>query len=1322
MCNKYGDMTICINDFVDMNKFLDMPEWKQTVVKLDKLMTNSVEPFIEQTIADPDVDEAKNMSEDKIGRVVKKILNTIAMCITYEYYCVNECGETNGIPQMNECEMKGRHKYTVTSKHEIPFKASGQGKKFHAETEVLVTAAYDECVEGDMNKREPLLVHAPGLLGVHDLRSRRAALGVDYPGLHRHRLRKPCPVNIDAHIAENIMCHTNECRCSSRCENEIISSDMCKCELQGWHEYKVIVKRFLTKDDNDNSVSIGVLTEVESGPVYADVGYGYTTMDVQTTMINCLHMCKKCSESIDKSISETNNMRKIKDGSVVRGVPMAVKCEWTPLKIENLDVIDAKVEDVQRNKPCNEHDYCMGPQYSNPVDGTYLILNGTAKKDEIISSDSNLMSQMVMNGKKTAADLAKHCYDKIAKKGVLRKQNNIEVSERVMHRALFTYVAEDGKCSMRNLKDGEVVVIGRCPSQGPDSTVPVKVWTGSPGVNSIRTPLELCNLANLDFDGDEEWLRAHMTQSGKNELETRWHQFWIENPPKPVFESVYRVAVRNKIDTRIDLAVLTTITFKEMSEHKGGEIYESMLLKPKSWKRMYKVMTSNTYWKSCVTRGMAGMMNAITSRHGLAGLYGLMRTGMMLGTCVNVIDGMIRIASKRGVNLPNTYVPKDMVPLASPTALTKMTKVMYQKGFDMSKHGGGHGKPIDTLMGSDVGSYAMVANNCGVQIVYYHRDNYPNVNIHGVAGIYTNMQSILYSSTPIDMIKKACTVTSMIEVIDGVELTAGERLMASYFFSFLSMYLNGREVVNRGMIPIEVVMDLGLDWYTSVTNFMAWFAGSNGKPVRWTKMSTTMNTDARDIDTESEIEPIIKAMNKNIHQNSSENNNRSETEDDDSDDSDDDDDGDESDNETKGASLQALDRNMHRDNIVYKCLDVYTIYSRRILDPDKYNYSNDAPLWLWLMVVDMCHVEKLDDYVDDDECKRGIATMNPLAVGGVNFIITEKGSTFIDEYRPAIPWYNMRTMTYGMSIPKKVKITTTDYNVNRIVLRVEFGTRFHYLDPITDMYDYEFPLSAELIVLILHTTTKTSELTTHNTATRSTPSSSPGAPVPTFNWLAATMSPAGPPPGPGTGAASSSRAEDANVSTDTNETETERANRVLAAAITRDKAAALLGKDSDNIKIDSHTVIGKTITYNIHIFLSTGANSNEEYISSRDFLAEFIDVKKCTRVYITDEGNYITRFAPGPVKNAALAYTVTKVAKLEAILKHHGLAAKDDVPASSMPERIAKVQARVKDDDIFSFAPATYYMIRWVFYAFDTVQKKREYGPRRATTFQHLYL
>ncbi|KAM3497494.1 hypothetical protein MY10362_009155 [Beauveria mimosiformis] len=552
--------------------------------------------------------------------------------------------------------------------------------------------------------------------------------------------------------------------------------------------------------------------------------------------------------------------RKIRDGAIIRGIPMVVKCVWTPLNVKNLITKTATLEDVQRNRPCDVHPYCMGPQYINANTGAFLITNGFAKKDEIISSDSNILNQGLVNGDRIPADAAKHCYDKIAtKNGILRKQNNgcrplnsnrlvasplegirfgdvdmhemvpmgwVELPRRVMNRARYMYVAEDGKCSMRKIEEGECIVIGRCPSQGPESTVPVRVRPAPPGVNSIRTPLELCELTNLDFDGDEVWEWVPMTLAGKREMEERWRDFWITNPPRNVFRPVYDVAVANSISPKIDPAVLTTMTFKEMSMHKGGKMYDSMLLKPKTWKQMYSVMVSPTYWKTCVTRGKAGMMNAVVSRHGLAGPYGFMRTGMMLGTCVSTIDGMIRVDSMRELDLPSTMAPVGMIPLACSTALTKMTKVMYQKGIDMSKHGSARSKPvaIDTLMGVDPGSYIMYPSNGGMGITYHPGDRNTDLSMHTISDTYTKMAAIVNTGSAPKMIEMACVITSLIEEIDNVNLTAAERVMVSYFFSFLSKFINQRPVVNKGMVPIELIIDLGLDWYTSVTcSDVRWF-------------------------------------------------------------------------------------------------------------------------------------------------------------------------------------------------------------------------------------------------------------------------------------------------------------------------------------------------------------------------------------------------------------------------------------------------------------------------------------------------------------------
>ncbi|WYZ36409.1 hypothetical protein EsH8_XIV_000009 [Colletotrichum jinshuiense] len=42
--------------------------------------------------------------------------------------------------------------------------------------------------------------------------------------------------------------------------------------------------------------------------------------------------------------------------------------------------------------------------------------------------------------------------------------------------------------------------------------------------------------------------------------------------------------------------------FEEISEQKGAKLYETPMLKPKSWRTMYLTMTSSTYWRTFVER------------------------------------------------------------------------------------------------------------------------------------------------------------------------------------------------------------------------------------------------------------------------------------------------------------------------------------------------------------------------------------------------------------------------------------------------------------------------------------------------------------------------------------------------------------------------------------------------------------------------------------------------------------------------------------------------------------------------------------------------
>lgn len=531
--------------------------------------------------------------------------------------------------------------------------------------------------------------------------------------------------------------------------------------------------------------------------------------------------------------------RVIKNGSVISGVPSVVKCVWTPIKIANLNTFEGTIEGAQSRKSCNIHEHCRGHLCISPFNDAYLIPYGFAVGGEIVSSDGSLMNQALITGDKTRSDIMAHCFRKIAtKNGILRKSCNgcrptntvrlvaspstgpphsIEIPIRVMERSVFMYVSEDGRCSTRKLEVGDVIVVGRCPSQGADSALPMRVVMGSPGINSVRVPLEICGLNNADFDGDELWMFVPMSLAAMTEANECWHRVWNETPINYVFANARITASANEVPASIDPAMLTTMTFEEMATHQGGSMYKSMMLKPASWKTMYATMISKTYWRSHVVRSEAGIVNTTMSRHGLAGPYGFMRMGMMLGSCVTPRNGALRISSTNEIDLPFVVAGTDMSVVACSSAMTKMSNVMYQNGIDMSKHGVTESKTaaINTIMEETGSSYGVVDVDGRPSIALIK-----NSIVHGMTGLCTNTGAIMKMNDNVSKFTRACSIVSMIEEIDNVRLTTAERVAAAFFITFLAATTG--PIMNRN--PINVMRKLGLDWYTSVTcSDVRWF-------------------------------------------------------------------------------------------------------------------------------------------------------------------------------------------------------------------------------------------------------------------------------------------------------------------------------------------------------------------------------------------------------------------------------------------------------------------------------------------------------------------
>ena len=526
--------------------------------------------------------------------------------------------------------------------------------------------------------------------------------------------------------------------------------------------------------------------------------------------------------------------RLVRNGHSVSGVPMVVKCEWSPLKVTNLITFDGTIEDAERSKGCHlnevSHEFCRGHVCMSG--DTYLIPYGFAVGGEIVSSDGSILNQAVINGEKSADDVATYCYDRIkGKKGLLRKSCNgcrpvntcrlvispgklmpgyIAIPKRVMERARFMYVSEDGRCKMRKMTVGMVITMGRCPSQGADSEPPMKIVESGEDINSVRISPESCIPTNADFDGDEVFMIPPASAESEKELEALWYERWISNPVKPVFNPVDEMAYSAGLPDSFDSAMLTTMTFEEMSKHPGGEPYSSMILKQKSWKEMYKVATSRTYWKTCVERFENGIVNTISSRHGLAGPYGFMRMGMMLGTCVNMRDNTLVIDSTKMPNLPllNVRPQSNVIPCSS--GITKLTKIMYQSGIDTSKHGSFKGKvpAVSTLLDSNGLAYGVINKNGRSTVALMD-----SANVYMNSDLYTNMSSIARGIEPLQMLRRASMIVSMVEEIDSTPLTDVERISCAFLLSFLCV--NTETVMS--MKTTDLMQRLGLDWYTSVT-------------------------------------------------------------------------------------------------------------------------------------------------------------------------------------------------------------------------------------------------------------------------------------------------------------------------------------------------------------------------------------------------------------------------------------------------------------------------------------------------------------------------
>jgi len=524
--------------------------------------------------------------------------------------------------------------------------------------------------------------------------------------------------------------------------------------------------------------------------------------------------------------------RVIKPGSSTVTAPRVVSCYWSPIKKENLHAPTMTMEELNASLGCTKHKRCKGHLRMDPTGSVYMIPQGFAVGDELRHSDAHVMNKMVMEGKKGIADMSTFCFGRISgKRGILRKgcngtrptntfrfvaspslgpMNVVYLPYHFFDRGLFIHLYPNGRCVMKRLKEGDLVLIGRCPSQGSESALPMIAQRGEPGSSSIRIPLEMCSRNNADFDGDEMYGIVPATDASSDELREALARAWNPNMITNILESVQEIVTDAGGDPMVDPTMYSTMPLEDMGSHPGGKMYDLLMLKPKSWKTMYKTMVSGSYWKSWISRSEQGIVNTILGRHGIAGPYGYMRLGMMLGTCVTVSGGNLVVEADPRPNLPMVKTCPGMDMITCSSAMTKLTNIMYQRGIDMSKHGKEVGitPAMETMMKLSDRCYTAVTEGNRTIIA-----TCPSRGATASQNASTTLESIMRMGLQSNPIQSAVIVTSMIEEIDRVMLTPQERIAVSVLFAFLSQ--NIEAVMETDVL--DVVYPLGLDWYTSAT-------------------------------------------------------------------------------------------------------------------------------------------------------------------------------------------------------------------------------------------------------------------------------------------------------------------------------------------------------------------------------------------------------------------------------------------------------------------------------------------------------------------------
>lgn len=563
--------------------------------------------------------------------------------------------------------------------------------------------------------------------------------------------------------------------------------------------------------------------------------------------------------------------RVARPGGSIANLPLVVSCELKPMRYMNVSRTVPVVEDMNTVTGCKikSHSGCKGHHMTDETGTIYMIPYGFATGDETKYSDSAMLNNSVMAGEKTADDVAAFCFKKIGgKTGIARKNCNsarptntlrfvaiparwdapedtVWLPKEVFDKGTFLFMNRDGRFTTVKLKQGSKVLVGRCPSTGPYSSIPVIAMMATDDAKAVRAPIDLCRLNNLDFDGDELWFKVPGSEDAVEELDAAFDRIWseIRNTYGSFYGRLMREVRLAGATEEVDPVLLTTMPLEDMVDHPGGPIYEAALLKPKSWKVMGMTAFDPSYWKTWVARSMDGIVSTTMGKHGIGSPYMIMRTLTMMGTVVTVERGVVTVTCKDKPRLPLLVAPPGASCGTCPAALMKMTSVMYQEGIDSAKHGMSLRKvsAIYTLVSDVDQCYTFV--EAGGQVT---TSVVPVTVAMSGEHLYTKLSYIRGAATPEEMVDRSVMVVSIVEAIDGVTLTVAERVMVSVFFAFVSTKTDAL-ICNDSTEPMVA---LGADWYTSLTC----------SDVRWVKNVMRGTVVTGDIDMTTDVSTTLGSM------------------------------------------------------------------------------------------------------------------------------------------------------------------------------------------------------------------------------------------------------------------------------------------------------------------------------------------------------------------------------------------------------------------------------------------------------------------------------